>query len=302
MEHTRTSRGGQQRSLSSKPHKRRSRRTKAEIAELENALCNIVAEERPTSCRSVFYRMVSRGHIDKTEAEYQRTVVRLLTRLRREGRLPFRDIVDGTRLRRQRKSFRSLEGALRHTKQTYRQYLWDSQDAYVEVWSEKEAIAGVLLKATWDWDVPLLVCRGYPSLTYLHDAAFEIERQGKPAWLYYFGDHDPSGVDISRKVESELRHFAPEAEIHFERVAVTPQQIEAMDLPTRPTKRSDSRAKGFDGRSVEVDAIPPATLREIASDCITRHIDPAELERARHIERSERETLDNVIKVARDAG
>ena len=109
--------------------------------------------------------------------------------------------------------------------------------------------------------------------------------------MYYFGDYDPSGVDIPRNVEQRLRTFAPEVEIHFERVAVTPAQIVSLGLPTRSTKRQDTRSKGFLGESVEVDAIPPHLLRALVRERIEQHIDAAALERLERIEVEERETL-----------
>src|SRR5690606_5014507 len=146
------------------------------------------------------------------------------------------------------------------------------------IWLEKDALAGVLYQETAKWDVPLMVTRGYPSLSYLHEAAEAISYEEKPTFLYYLGDHDPSGVDIPRNVEARLREFAPEAEIHFDVLAVTPDQIVEYGLPTRPTKKTDSRAKTFEGESVEVDAIPPRELRRIVRESITQHIDEYELE------------------------
>ena len=78
-----------------------------------------------------------------------------------------------------------------------------------------------------------------------------------PAYIYHLGDFDPSGLNAAREIEKTLREMAPEAEIHFERLAVTPEQIGIWSLPTRPTKTTDSRAKGFGDISVELDAIPP---------------------------------------------
>jgi hypothetical protein len=138
----------------------------------------------------------------------------------------------------------------------------------VEVWLEKDALAGVLYEETDRWDVPLMVTRGYASLSYLYHAAMRITESRKPAHLYYFGDFDPSGVDITRAVEEGIRELGPDADIEFERVAVTEDQIQSMRLPTRPTKGSDSRRKNFKGDSVEVDAIHPITCanwRGIAS-------------------------------------
>src|SRR5262249_13758807 len=198
--------------------------------------------------------------IAKTEMEYKTTVVRLLTDMRLSGKIPFGWIADNTRWMRKPRSYSSMEEALRRTAETYRRSLWDNQDGYVEVWLEKEALAGVLVEETGPWDVPLMVTRGYPSLSYLYEAACAIRALDKPAHLYYFGDYDPSGMDITRNVEERLRQFAPEAQIHFARVAVTPEQINELQLPTRPTKKTDSRSRSFDGESVEVDAIPPRQL------------------------------------------
>ena len=156
-------------------------------------------------------------------------------------------------------------------------------------------LAGVLADITYPWDVPLMVSRGYASLTYLHSVAEDLQDQEKPCYLYHFGDHDPSGEDIGRSIEARLREFAPDAEIYFEKVAVTPDQIRAWDLPTRPTKKTDSRSKGFRGESVDVDAIPPRELRELCEECITQHIDPDVWERTRCIEEEEWDVLRNVL-------
>ena len=261
------------------------------MEELRSALIEIVNEDPPATVRQVFYQAVTRDLIAKTEAEYKSTVVRLLGQLRLDGEIPFDAIADNTRWMRKPSTHRGLENVLREVASFYRRDLWHSQDAYVEIWLEKEALASVIYRETEEWDVPLMVTRGYASLSYLHSAAEAIKAGGKPAFLYYLGDYDPSGLDISHQVERRLREFAPKAEIHFQRVAVTKQQIRRLRLPTRPTKTSDSRAKGFKGESVEVDAIPPGELRRIVRDCIARHVDAGEVERLRRVEELERETL-----------
>ena len=274
----------------------RVRRSRAEIEALENALVNLLASENPMTVRQVFYRMVSIGAIDKTEKEYKNTICRLLGKLRRDGRIAFEWLSDQTRWMRKPRTDRGLEAALRRTAELYRRDVWAELPVYVEIWLEKDALAGVLYEETEIWDVPLMVTRGYASLSYLHGAAETINALEKPAYLYYFGDYDPSGVDITRAVEAGIREFAPDAEIHFERVAVTYDQIRAWDLPTRPTKQSDSRSKNFGDESVEVDAILPAQLRELVRACIVRHIDPNVWGRLQRIEEAERETLINITE------
>jgi hypothetical protein len=246
--------------------------------------------------RQVFYRLVSLGTIAKTENEYKHTVTRLLTEMRRAGQVPFGWIADNTRWMRKPRTYSGLEEMLRRTAETYRRDVWHEQPAYLEVWLEKDALAGVLYEETEMWDVPLMVTRGYSSLSYLYEAAAAIMRHGKPAYLYYFGDYDPSGVDIARTVERGLREFAPQAEIHFERVAVTPEQITLWHLPTRPTKKTDSRSQSFEGESVEVDAIAPRTLRDLVREQITRHIDEHTLEVLSEVEADERILLDIIAR------
>jgi hypothetical protein len=241
--------------------------------------------------RQLFYRLVSQGVIAKTEAEYKQTVIRLTGQMRLAGRIPFGWIADNTRWMRKPRTHSSLEEALEHTARTYRRSVWDDQDAYVEIWLEKDALAGVLCGVTEKWDVPLMVTRGFASLSFLYEAADAIEAEGKPAFLYYFGDHDPSGLDIPRAVEARLREFAPEADISFERVAVTPEQIEELELETRPTKKTDSRSKNFVGESVEVDAIEPRRLKQICRECIEQHIDHKAHLSLMKIELEERATL-----------
>ena len=141
----------------------------------------------------------------------------------------------------------------------------------------------MLYQATAEWDVPLMVTRGYPSLSYLYTPAEAMQAEQRPCHLYYFGDLDPSGVDIPRKVEHDLREFAPDVDLTFKRVAVTRDQVEEMGLQTRPTKTTDTRAKYFRGESVEVDAIPPATLRRMVSDLIEQHIDGEALSRLKTV-------------------
>ena len=267
------------------------RRTQPEMADIRRELYEVLKADNPMTVRQVFYQLVSRGVMAKTEAEYKQTLVRLLTTMRRAGELPFGWISDNTRWMRKPRTYSSLGEMLPLTAETYRHTIWDSQPAYVEIWLEKNALAGVVYEETGPWDVPLMVTRGYPSVSYLHEAADAIKEQKKPAHLYYLGDLDPSGVDITRTVERGIREFAPDVDFFFTRVAVTPQQVEELGLPTRPTKETDSRSKNISGESVEVDAIPPQILRGLVKSCIEKHIDQRLLRRTRKIEAAERETL-----------
>ena len=138
-----------------------------------------------------------------------------------------------------------------------------------------------------------MIARGYASESFLWQAAEQIKAVGKNAIIYQLGDHDPSGVDAWRHTQTRLLEFIDdEVDVYCERLAVTPEQIEEMSLPTRPTKSSDTRSQGFAGESVEVDAIPSPTLRAIVRDAIDEYVDRDRLEILRAVsERSERSVL-----------
>jgi hypothetical protein len=271
---------------------KRFRRTKAAIGSIRDTAKAILEESNPQTVRQVYYALTVKGAIAKTETEYQRTVVRLLVEMRERGNIPFEWIADNTRWQRKPSSFTGIEACLKATAESYRRNLWAAMPVYVEIWCEKDALAGVLMEETKVYDVPLMVAKGYSSITFIHAAAKAIEAKGKPAYIYHFGDLDPSGVDAARDIEAKLRRYAPGAEIHFERPAVTREQVEQWNLPTRPTKQSDTRAKKFgSATSVELDAIPARQLREIVRGCIERHVDQHQLQILRTAEESERELL-----------
>jgi len=272
----------------------RSRRTKVEIESIDNLIVTVLREEHPATVRSVFYRLVSLGAVPKDEARGYRAVQRRTLTLRRTGRIPYGWIADGTRWRIKPASWESVDLMLEDAAASYRRALWHDQPIYVEVWAEKDAIAGVVAQVTEPWDVPLLVARGYSSETFLHSSAQALAAAGRPAVVYQLGDHDPSGVDSWRHIQDKLREFAPGADITFERLAVTPDQIVEHRLLTRPTKATDSRARRWQGGSVEVDALAPSVLRRIVESAITSHIDVAALRLTEACEAADREFLEGL--------
>lgn len=270
------------------------RATKAQVTQRRQALLNIVSRQHPMTVRQVFYQATVHGIVEKAESGYAK-VQNDLTILRRAGALPYEWLVDNTRWQRKPQTFSSIEQALQDTARLYRKSLWADAEAYVEVWLEKDALAGVVLPVTALYDVPLMVARGYASLSFLHSAADYISSLSVPTFVYHFGDYDPSGVNAAEKVKQTLREMAPKAEIHFERVAVTPAQIAAWSLPSRPTKKTDTRAKSFADTSVELDAIDPQRLRKLVEDVIQRHLPTDELNVLLEAERSERELLASLV-------
>lgn len=273
---------------------KRKRRTKAEMEQFYCDLMAIAGEIQPATVRQVFYAATVRHLVEKTENGYD-SVGAAILHLRRAGRMPYRWIADNTRWMRKPRTYDNWQDALELTAETYRRSLWSDLDCHVEVWLEKDALAGVLYPETHQWDVPLMVCRGFSSESFLFDAAETIKHHGGPAYLYYFGDHDPSGLAIDNQITRRLHEFAPEVEINFRRVAVLPHQISGWDLPSRPVKRTDSRARNWTGECVELDAIDPRQLRQLVRGCIEQHIDRHTLIAHKAIEEAERLTLQSLL-------
>ena len=275
-------------------HIKRHRSTKAEVEARREALLAIIDDGRPMTVRQVFYQATVRGLLEKVESSYGRVQVDLV-KMRRDGSLPYDWLADNTRWQRKPRTFDSVEDALRATAAFYRKSLWTTAAAYVEIWLEKDALAGVIYPVTSMYDVPLMVARGYASLSFLYSAAEYINTLTVPVYIYHLGDYDPSGVNAGEKIEETLRELAPNADIVFERIAVTPGQISYLDLPTRPTKKSDTRSKGFGDISVELDAIDPNVLREIVREAIERHLPADQFEILKAAEQSEREIISRLV-------
>jgi hypothetical protein len=274
---------------------KRARATKAEVEARREALLDIIEDGRPMTVRQVFYQATVRGLVEKAESGYAK-VQTDLTVMRRAGELPYYWLADNTRWQRKPRTFDSVEQALRDTAALYRKSLWTDADAYVEIWLEKDALAGVVYPVTSMFDVPLMVARGYASLSFLYSAAEAIKDLDVPAYIYHLGDFDPSGVNAGEKIEQTLREMAPDADIVFERIAVTEEQITDWDLPTRPTKTSDTRSKNFGSTlSVELDAIEPNQLRALVQEAIERHLPPEQYAVLKEAEASERDIIRRLV-------
>lgn len=274
---------------------KRARRSKDELTVIQEGLIGILEADNPQTLRGLYYAGTVRGLYPKTEQSYK-LVGREMVKLRRAGRAPYRWLADNSRWVRQPQTYGGVEEMLESGADYYRRDLWRYNPVAVEVWCEKDALAGVLYEVTAEYAAPLYVVSGFSSLTYTYEAAQAIAIREKPTYIYYLGDHDPSGIWIPRKIEQGLREHAPEAEVHFEKLAVTPKQIKAYGLPSRPTKRTDSRAKGFEGDSVELDSIPASTLKQMVRAAIVQHLDPARLAAVKRTERLERETLYEMLE------
>lgn len=277
------------------------RRSKKDMENLLAATLYALDEEPgPMTIRHLCYMMESRGYIAKTEQAFK-TYDGHLVNWRRKGQIPWNAFVDNTRWRYGSEVYDGLEDALVQSRNAYRRNIWADLPVYVEIWTEKDAISNILLDVADPYGVKVLPLRGFSSLTMLHDAAVmfrEMGRRGKDVFVYYFGDHDPSGKLID---ESAIRNLKNDfgVTVNFERVALTKDLIDIYDLPTRPTKKSN-HSKNFKGKSVEIDALPMYVLKGLVTNAITQHIPRDYRDAMLRTEAAERETYDIFIQAMRE--
>jgi hypothetical protein len=212
--------------------------------------------------------------------------------MRKSGELPYEWIVDNTRRVIEGYAYNSVADALTQTAENYRVNLWKDADCLVQIWLEKDALAGVIESVTLDYGVPLMVARGYSSLSFQHEQAGKLQGETRPVFIYLLGDHDTYGVNAHETIEATLIDMAPDVDLHFERLAVTKDQIRRWRLPSRLTDADNDREAAFDkGRAVELDAIEPNKLRKLVESAINRHMSAAERDHLRENEDADCERI-----------
>jgi hypothetical protein len=267
----------------------------AELLAAINEICD--SEESAITIRHLFYRLVGLEVIPKTERAYK-NLCGHLSKWRKDGDVPWNAFSDSTRWHIAPPMFDSIEDALRRTRENYRRDLWATQGYYCEVWCEKDAIAGVIVDVTREFGVPLFVCRGFASLSSLYSASLTFKKtqaQGKAVAVYHLADYDPSGHAAADAIE---RTFEDDFDctINFERIAILPEHIEEFDLPTRPTKETDSRSRNWLGEEfVELDSMPAAELLGLVEDAILSRIDQQAWEAIKKVEAEELRTFDETL-------
>jgi hypothetical protein len=270
----------------------RERATQYDIARRKEFLIAYAREHAPVTVRGLYYQAEVAGvpGITKEENSYGK-IQRLVLELRRNGEMPYTNIADMTRWMRKPDSHDSVKDAMEAAARLYRSNLWRDAETYVEVWCEKDALAGVIYPVTSEYDVPLMVTRGYSSETFAYEAIANREDTVQDFYVYYLGDFDRSGQDAAKSLEEKLKRFAADQSynIIFKTIAVTEQQITEMGLSTREPKRKApaDRLWPYDA-ACELDAIPADVLRDIVKEAIEQHLPADQLEILKVAEESER--------------
>jgi hypothetical protein len=283
---------------------KRVRRTKAELEEFRSQIYRLAEENRPCSCRQVYYLGI--GTLwDKDSGGSRRNynkVVHELGVMREAGDLPWGWITDATRYRRIPTMYNSWEEAAQRTAEHYRRDLWAMQPRHVEVWAESDSISGVIDPVTRQLGVGLFSCRGQASKTFVWSTTQEYQSIGKPVSILYVGDWDPSGLAISRSLHERLREYSERWPIAFSRVALTAADVGRGDLTSHPINPQDKnlrryteecRAVGLSpDAATEVEALPPPVLRTRLEERLYDLIeDPTQWNATLAAEQSERQSL-----------
>jgi hypothetical protein len=236
--------------------------------------------------RQLYYRLVSRHLFPNTINSYKR-LSRLMVKARETKDVPVNCLEDRSRriLGRGDAGFISAEeflkkriASLRESYKEFRMPMWEEQTNYVLVSLEKDALSRLVSDIANQYSVRTFPTRGYPSFTYVQRMASYMRNRlsGKPIVVLYFGDFDPSGIDIERDLSERLGKYKA-GDFTVRRVALTDEQITKYDLPPMPVKSSDARSEGFletyGNKSVELDALDPNTLKFMVAQSIATHID-----------------------------
>lgn len=182
---------------------------------------------------------------------------------------------------------------------SYSKNRWENQIYYPEVFIEKKALQGVFETPCEEWDVALVACKGYPSLTFLNDTAkrfIEAVENGKKPVILYFGDYDPSGEDIPRAIkENIVKLGCPEIEV--KRIALMEHQVVEWNLPPAPIKEGDSRSASWTGLGqVELDAVSPEELQRLCVEAIQGLFDEELHDSLLDVESDERNEFQVILK------
>lgn len=224
--------------------------------------------------RQLYYQFITKNVFPNSEQSYNR-LGETISNARLAGLISWDAITDKTRTVRGKSHWNGRlghEAFLADAKRWFNIDMWENQPNYVEVWVEKDALLGVLERPCWELDVPYMSCRGYMSQSEEWAAANRFEEasySGRNPILIYLGDHDPSGIDMSRDHTDRMTMFLEQqdVEVDVRRIALNIDQVQHYRPPPNPTKPKDSRSpdyvKKFGRTCWELDALKPSVIDEL---------------------------------------
>jgi len=269
------------------------------IEAAERIITDYQAQGYSLTLRQVYYQFVARGLIPNTEQSYKR-MGNIISDARRAGMIDWNAIEDRTRNLRALSSWDTPQSILDSAMRSYHRDLWETQDKRIEVWVEKDALVGVLQGVCNTLDVPYFSCRGYVSDSEMWGGGIRMRRHGKPVLVLHLGDHDPSGIDMTRDITERLQMFSGYSDIEVRRIALTMEQIEDQSPPPNPAKITDSRYEGYCAEygeeSWELDALEPSFIEALIREHVEAERDQERWDEATAEQEKEREQIQDVIE------
>lgn len=255
----------------------RFRQSSLNLIELVNEVINdYKAQGYELTLRQVYYQLVARGYIPNNERSYK-NIGNLINDGRLAGLIDWYAITDRTRNLRGNSHWDTPAEVIESAKYSYLLDKWEGQPNYVEVWVEKDALVDVVGQACRPLDVPYFSCRGYTSQSEMWMAAQRFKRQNfrEQRIIIHLGDHDPSGIDMTRDIQERLDMFG--ADVYVKRVALTMEQIDFYSPPPNPAKITDSRCDKYIAQygheSWELDALEPKVITDLIKEQVTMYRD-----------------------------
>lgn len=223
--------------------------------------------------RQTYYQLVARGYIPNNERSYK-NIGNLINDGRLAGLIDWHSIIDRTRNLRRNSHWTTPSSVIESAMYSYMLDKWEGQPNYVEVWVEKDALVDIVGQACGGIDTPFFSCRGYTSQSEMWSAAQRFIRQNRirdNCFIIHLGDHDPSGIDMTRDIQERLWMFG--ADVEVKRVALTMEQVQTYNPPPNPAKITDSRCgkymEEFGDESWELDALEPQMMTRLIRDEVT---------------------------------
>jgi hypothetical protein len=252
------------------------------ITTVNQILDQYAAQGYDLSLRQLYYQLVARGFIENSVQSYKR-VGSLVSDARLAGLIDWNMIADRGRVRVRPSHWNDPADILVAAAQSFRIDKWENQDYFVMCMVEKQALEGVLIPVCRTLDIPFIANKGYSSSSSMYEIGKDLEsllNNGKEVAILYLGDHDPSGIDMTRDVRDRLNMFALREiyqDVIVDRLALNYDQVEALNPPPNPAKETDARFDGyveqFGDTCWELDAIEPTQLAEIVTEAVERYRD-----------------------------